>query len=35
VNGDWGLRNVTSNIEREEIEMIVVNIEERKKRKWK
>jgi hypothetical protein len=32
VNGDWGLRNITSNIEREKIEMTVVDIEKEKKR---
>jgi hypothetical protein len=32
VNGDWGLRNITSDIEREGIEMTVVNVEEGKKR---
>jgi hypothetical protein len=32
VNGDWGLRNVTGNIEKERIEMTVVDIEEEKKR---
>jgi hypothetical protein len=32
VNGDWGLRNIASDIERERIEMTVVNVEEEKKR---
>jgi hypothetical protein len=32
VNGDWELRNVASNIEKKEIEMIVVNVERGKKR---
>jgi hypothetical protein len=32
MNGDWKLRNVASNIEREGIEMILVDVEREKKR---
>jgi hypothetical protein len=32
VNGDWELRNITSDIERKEIEMTVVDVERKKKR---
>jgi hypothetical protein len=32
VNGDWGLRNITSDIERKRIEMTIVNVERGKKR---
>jgi hypothetical protein len=31
VNGDWGLRNITSDIEREEIEITVVDVKEKKR----
>jgi hypothetical protein len=33
VNGDWELRNITSNIERKGIEITVVDVEKEKKRK--
>jgi hypothetical protein len=32
MNGDWGLRNVASDIERKGIEMTVVNVERGKKK---
>jgi hypothetical protein len=32
VNGDWGLRNVISDIERKGIEITVVDVKKRKKR---
>jgi hypothetical protein len=33
MNGDWELRNVTSDIEEKEIEMTVMDVKKRKKRK--